>query len=333
MYATRPLSLFKDHPAEVAASCTPFEGPGSGYLIVKSPDSDDVEDDKMAGCWGTGSDRETPVLHLPFPQDRVLTVLYRLDDCEGGFFVAARVQSILRRVIATGKHKGLVRACSREDDMVTCCFCRWIKDVEPRPFDPADVYQQMEISKNKIFDVSEAKGLDAALRSSLLADSGCHRLDGFQTTVIGRWYCPFYLVKEDGVAPPAQMNRSMFYEVVLEQRWETVHLHGGSKLATKHVFLDGSIKADQEAETAHQHNDGYVYFRTSEGQRLGVCTMLWERMLWEEHRNGWVDEVDDAGKFSGVESVLVEKFMLKRMDGSVAAAFDFLHLNKIRTKV
>ncbi|GJN03465.1 hypothetical protein PR202_ga20916 [Eleusine coracana subsp. coracana] len=274
MYATRPLSLFKDHPAEVAASCTPFEGPGSGYLIVKSPDSDDVEDDKMAGCWGTGSDRETPVLHLPFPQDRVLTVLYRLDDCEGGFF-----------------------------------------------------------SKNKIFDVSEAKGLDAALRSSLLADSGCHRLDGFQTTVIGRWYCPFYLVKEDGVAPPAQMNRSMFYEVVLEQRWETVHLHGGSKLATKHVFLDGSIKADQEAETAHQHNDGYVYFRTSEGQRLGVCTMLWERMLWEEHRNGWVDEVDDAGKFSGVESVLVEKFMLKRMDGSVAAAFDFLHLNKIRTKV
>ncbi|GJN16261.1 hypothetical protein PR202_gb03307 [Eleusine coracana subsp. coracana] len=48
-------------------------------------------------------------------------------------------------IIATGKHKGLVRACSREEDMVTCCFFRCIKDMEPRPFDPADVYQQMEI--------------------------------------------------------------------------------------------------------------------------------------------------------------------------------------------
>ncbi|GJN16260.1 hypothetical protein PR202_gb03306 [Eleusine coracana subsp. coracana] len=141
-------------------------------------------------------------------------------------------------------------------------------------------------------------------------------------------------LKEDGIAPPEQMGRSIFYEVLLEQGWEPVHLLGGSKLATNHVFLDGSVKADQEAETAHQHNNGYVYFRTPEGQRLGVCTMLWERILREEHRNRWVDEVlDDAGKFSGVGSVLVEKFVLKRMDGSVAAAFDFLHPNKIRRKV
>jgi hypothetical protein len=30
--------------------------------------------------------------------------------------------------------------------------------------------------------------------------------------------------------------------------------------------------------------------------------------------------------------VLVERFIVKRMDGSVVVAFDFMHLNKIRGK-
>ncbi|GJN03467.1 hypothetical protein PR202_ga20918 [Eleusine coracana subsp. coracana] len=128
----------------------------------------------------------------------------------------------------------------------------YFRNAKPRPFDPADVYQQIEVvqhrpvrftaraiaedafsvfhyrkknsrlhasSKNKRFDIGKALSLDVELRSAqlvdyssshhenfdlgeapgLLNDSG-HRLNAFPFTV-GRWYCPFYLVKEGGFSP------------------------------------------------------------------------------------------------------------------------------------
>jgi hypothetical protein len=68
-----------------------------------------------------------------------------------------------------------------------------------------------------------------------------------------------------------------------------------------------------------------------EGERVGVCTNVWERMRWEEHRGGWVDEDEDAGKVAG-GLVLMERFVVKRLDGVVVVAFDFAHLNRIRGK-
>ncbi|TVU06064.1 hypothetical protein EJB05_49255, partial [Eragrostis curvula] len=52
-------------------------------------------------------------------------------------------------------------------------------------------------------------------------------------------------------------------------------------------------------------------------------------MRWEVSRGGWVDEDDEiAGKVAG-RSVLVERFVVKRMDDTVAVAFDFVHLSKV----
>ncbi|XP_062190983.1 uncharacterized protein LOC133894828 [Phragmites australis] len=371
MYATKPLSLFRSQPE--AASRPPPEGRNSGYLVVKSPDDDG--DDGKTCCWGTCGG--TRVWELPFPQNRVLTVRYTEDHDESNttyadavVFVPVPDQPLASNryyaVIATGRRKGLVRACSREEDMTPCCFCRCISDVEPRPFDPADVYQQIEIvqrrrgrftaravaadgfpyflyrkkywrvyaSKPKNYDLGEAaRGLDAALRSRQLSDANLlDALPAPTNMAVGKWYCPFYLIKEDGVAPAEQMDRSAFYEVALEQRWELVHEHrGGSKLASKKAFIGGSVEARQEAGSS-RHGDAYAWFRaTATGQRIGVCTSVWERMRWEEYRGGWVDEEEDAGKVAG-GSVLVERFVVKRMDGSVAVAFDFVHLNKIRAK-
>ncbi|KAL6596169.1 hypothetical protein ACP70R_047533 [Stipagrostis hirtigluma subsp. patula] len=369
MYATKPLSLFKSHPE--AASGPPPEGRNSGYLVVKGDDDDG--DDGETCCWGTCGG--TRVRELPFPQNRVLTVRYTEHHGESSttysdavVFVPVPDQPLASNryypVIATGRRRGLVRACSRDEDMVTCCFCRCISDVEPRPFDPADVYQQVEIvqrrpgrftaravagdgfpyflyrkkywrvyaSKPKNFDLGEARGLDAALRSRQLAIVP-EALSAPVNTAVGKWYCPFYLIKEHGVPPPEQMDRSAFYEVALEQRWEPAHAHGGgSKVASKKVLVGGSVEAMQEAAGSSRHGDGYVWFRAAaSGQRVGVCTSVWERMRWEAYRGGWVDEDEDAGKVAGGE-VLVETFVVKRMDGSVAVAFDFVHLNKVRAK-
>jgi hypothetical protein len=372
MYATKPLSAFMSHP-ETASQSTP-EGRSSGYLVVKGPD-DDGEDGQTC-CLGTCGG--TRVWDLPFPQNRVLTVRYTEHHGESSttyahayVFVPVPDQPLAANryyaVVATGRRAGLVRECSREEDMTPCCFCRCVNDVEPMPFDLADVYQQVEIvqrrrgrftaravapdgfpyflfrkkywcvyaSRPKSFDLGEARGLDAALRSRQLSADGGSLLGDvvLAPAAVGRWYCPFYLVKEDGVALPEQMDRNAFYEVVLEQRWEPAHALGGrSKMASKKALIGGSVEARHESAGASRHGDAYLWFKVrATGQRLGLCTSVWERMRWEEYRGGWVDEEEDAGKVAG-RSVLVERFAFKRMDGSVAVAFDFVHLNKIRAQ-
>ncbi|KAF0899172.1 hypothetical protein E2562_013390 [Oryza meyeriana var. granulata] len=376
MYATKPFSLFKSNPE--AASQPPPEGRNSGYVVVKGPDDDGGDDETC--CWGTcGGSR---VRDLPFPQNRVLTVRYTEHHGESSttytdavVFVPVHDQPLASNryyaVVATGKYKGLVRACSREEDMTTFCFCRCIKDAKPRPFDPADVYQQIEIvqrrrgrftaravaadgfpyflyrkkywrvyaSKPKHFDLGEAPGMNAALRSRQLAGNN-FLADAFPRTTtptaVGKWYAPFFLVKESGVSPPEQMDRATFYEVSLEQRWEPVHDGGFGKLDSKRVLIGGSVLERQEG--GERHGDGYVWFGAAAtagpgaGQRVGMSVSLWERMQWEEYRGGWVDEHKEAGMVAAGGSVLVERFVVKRMDGSVAVAVDFVHFNKVREK-
>ncbi|TVU06061.1 hypothetical protein EJB05_49252, partial [Eragrostis curvula] len=373
MYATKPLSLFKSHPE--AASCLSPEGQNSCYLVVKSADEDG--EDGETCCWGTCGG--TPVRDLPFPQNRVLTVRYTekhgetnttYADADAVVFVPVPDQPLSSNryyaVIASGKHKGLVRTCSSEEDMVPCCFCRCIKDAKPRPFDPADVYQQMEIvqkrpgkftakavapdgfphflyrkkhwrvfaSMPKNFDLGEAPGTDSALRSRHLAEvSLVEAFSAPMNFAVGKWYCPFYLIQEDGMAPSEQMDRSAFYEVTLEQLWEAVDARGGSKTTSKKELIAGNVEAEEEAAGSSRHGDAYVWFRAAAaGQKIGVATSVLERMLWEQYKGGWVGNEENDGHVAAGVLVLVERFVVKRMDGTVAVAFDFAHLNKVRAK-
>jgi hypothetical protein len=369
MYLTKPLSLFKSQPE--AALEPPPEGRNSGYLVVKGAADEETR------LWGLLADRR--VRELPFPQDRVLKVQYTVSTGqstatyqESVVFVPVPDQPLASNryyaVIAKGKRKGLVRACSREEDMATCCFCRCISDVAPRPFHPADVYQQVEIvqrrrgwftaravasdafpssilrhkywevyaSKNKKFHLGEALGLNAAaLRTRQLAVADSFPVAATAAAAaVGKWYSPFFLVKEASVTPREQMERSAFYEVTLEQRWEpAVHPAGGgvSKIASKKALIGGIVEAEQESLNL-RHGDAYMWFRAAAtGQMVGVCTSMWERMRWEQCRGGWVDEEEDAGQVAG-GSVLVERFVVKRLDGSVVVAFDFVHFNKVGAK-
>ncbi|KAF8701976.1 hypothetical protein HU200_033310 [Digitaria exilis] len=336
MYATKPLSLFKSQPE--AASGPPPEGRNSGYLVVKGAADEETR------FWGLLPDRR--VRELPFPQNCVLKVRYTVNNGQNGtttreeavVFVPVPDQPLASNryyaIIAKGKRKGLVRA----------------------PFHPADIYQQLEIvrrrrgwftaravapdafpssilrhkywrvyaSGSRKFNLGEAPGLDVVLRSSQLAVADT-------AAAVGRWYSPFFLVKEAGVAPRGQMERSAFYEVTLEQRWVPVHQHGGgSKLGSRKALVGGVVEAEQESLMNSRQGDGYVWFKAAAtGQVVGVCTSMWERMLWEQYRGGWVDEEEDAGKVAG-GWVLVERFVVKRLDGRVVVAFEFVHLNKVR---
>jgi hypothetical protein len=321
-------------------------------------ESDDDSDDDCGTCC-LGPYNSSRVHNLPFPQNRVLTVGTTDGDGENNaantvLFVPVLDQPLASNryyaVIASGRRKGLVRACSREEDMTPCCFGMSVNDVEPRPFDPADIYQQIEIvqrrrgqftaravapdsfpyslyrtkywhayaSKPKNFDLSEALGINTVLRSRQLADAMT------PLALVGKWYCPFYLVKEGGLSPPEQLDSAAFYEVTLEQRWEPIR----DDAVSSRVLIGGSVEARQEvSSTGSRYGNGYVWFRSpATGQRVGVATTMWEKMRWEQFMGGWVDE--ETGWLPG-RSVLVERFLVKRTDGSVAMAFDFAHVKKI----
>ncbi|TVU06057.1 hypothetical protein EJB05_49248, partial [Eragrostis curvula] len=159
--------------------------------------------------------------------------------------------------------------------------------------------------EHRKLDLCEAWGLDDNLRARQLSASTWRLgVSSFpapaSTAAVGRWYCPFYLVKEDGVSPRKQMDRSPFYEVTMEQRWEA---HDG-----------GSSKLGCQQEGVHR--------AAASGQRIGVCTSVWERMRWwVESRGGWVD---GAGTVTG-GSVLVERFAVKRMDGCLCTSAKSQH--------
>ncbi|KAF0899171.1 hypothetical protein E2562_013389 [Oryza meyeriana var. granulata] len=376
MYTTKPLSAFANHPEAASRLPPAAEGGCSGYLAVKSDDEGADE----TRCWGSCSDG-TRVRGLPFPQNRVITVM----DPGLGEYAGAYADAVVfvpvpgvplssnryYAVLTAGKRQGHVRACSREDDVVTRCFCRCVRDAKPRPFDPADVYQQMEIvphkdgftarsvaadglpyflyrskcwlayaSKPKHFDLGEALGLNDPLRSrSLLHGHAALTTPPAAAAVaVGRWYTPFFFVREDGVPLKTQMDRATFYEIVLEQRWEA--MGGAAPEVSKRVLVGGRVEGkleDAVAASARPGGDGYEWFSAATwpaGQRVGVHASLWEKMVWEEQKGGWVaDEEEDGVRKTmagaGGRSVLVERFAVKRMDGSVVVAFDFFHVNKI----
>jgi len=355
MYATKRLSEFKATPE--AALHPPPEGPSSGYVVVKEEDHDEE-----TNCWGfcCGSPR---VRDLPFPQNKTLTVKFsrqqgknRSSYHETVLFVPVINLPLSANryyvIVAKGKHKGQVHTCSKEDDMTTCCFCRSIKDVKPKPFDYRDIYQQIEIiphkgrftaksvasdgfppyifrqkywalheNKPEVHQLSEALGVNQTIRLNYL------KFNTSTNIITGKWYCPFIFLNE-GSALKDQMQKSMFYEVTLEQFWE--NLHSGTE--NKRILLRGKESMREEAESS----DGFVWFIKTgnlNGERIGLSLALWERIKWEENRGGW-----DQGSHAILEevksgnNVLVERFSFKRLDGSMALALDFIHTNKVRAK-
>lgn len=69
MYVTRPLSLYIRSPESL--SVPPPEGSNSGYLVLS-----DHEESETTSCFGLCKSKS--IKHLPFPQNKDLTVWYSI---------------------------------------------------------------------------------------------------------------------------------------------------------------------------------------------------------------------------------------------------------------
>ncbi|CDP00528.1 unnamed protein product [Coffea canephora] len=280
MYVARPLSEYTKNPDTLSL---PPEGPNSGYLVIQD------EESETYSCFGLCKNRT--VRDLPFPQNKNLTVQYvqgsgesqdvSLDDAVFIPVLNLPLSSNRYYVIKPhGNHKGKAVTCSREEDKTTCCFCRCVKDIKPRPFDPKNIYQQFEVfvyeaacvgrgyfyaksvapdgfppyflrrkgwsvhtKTPKHYELDEAPGLNASLRARLPEFSVPPSYKSSEAVVVGKWYSPFLFIK-DGIVKD-QMKRSMFYQVTLEQKWEQVYSTQNSYHEAKSVSMDVTI--DREA--------------------------------------------------------------------------------------
>ncbi|XP_059076801.1 uncharacterized protein LOC131039509 [Cryptomeria japonica] len=373
--------------------------PYSAYLLLE----EDEHDMNGSNCWGF---RKAYLRKLPFPQDKCLTIQNTKRKRKNSptesysvYFIPVLGQPISSNcyyvVRAEGKHKGrLVETCSTDEDMVTFCCCRSVKDFHPRPLQPAESYQHMKIisgrksrfkAKSIVSDGFPPLFLRRKHRIMVAKDMcGNHRrlahvggenpelraqLPPFDfpllqrrppVVIVGEWYCPFIFINELGTRlkdPQIQVMECPFYKMDLEKFWEEIYSTGGEIYSTggvteKYVDVEKSLMVEEvllfgEEETEEiRDTDGSVLFRgVGKQSRRGVGVKLsWPiiaKMRADQERYG-LEGVRDvrvkksfssngmARKFSCY--VVVERYVLKRMDGSVALTYSFRNSNQIQGK-
>ncbi|CAA0822456.1 Protein of unknown function (DUF1262 [Striga hermonthica] len=377
MYVTRPLSQVLKSP-----KIGQPDGPNSGCLVIEDEESVTYS---FFGLW-----RNRKLKFLPFPQDKELRVRYTKTNgltitvFEDHVFLIP----VINQPLDSNRYYAIVPHGSRkgEDDKTTCCFCRLVNDVEPRPLDPQNVYQQFQIASyhcgcsgcfiatSKALDgfppsflrregwtthtktthnikLDTANGLDPVLRACLPNFDFSISREFSEPLVVGKWYSPFVFIKERTLRE--QVKFSMYYEWTLEKRWERIfacrNKGNDNRVVIDDVFEDerafvGGVRGEWDEKSSVDGVVSYVGY-VSGGEKktsVGLRVEIVERMRWEESRGGWAGGAGGRVRVSKVEEcegwdefglyVLVERFNLRRMDGSLVLFCDFRHFHHVRAK-
>ncbi|KAL1807827.1 hypothetical protein ACET3Z_024817 [Daucus carota] len=206
----------------------------------------------------------------------------------------------------------------------------------------------------KNYTLGEALGIDSALRARLPSWNFPLSHKSSKAVVVGKWYSPFIFIKDGTSTPRDQMENSVFYEMTLEQRWEKIFEcdytdHGNVAMVDAVVPIESVLVGGREAVWNKKNVvDNAIWFKNvgSQGEEVsvGLSLEIVERMKWEEERVGWAGGDEREVRVNRVEEfrgdaegwkkfgcyVLVESFVLKRMDGSVVMTYDFKHTHQIK---
>ncbi|KAG7013091.1 hypothetical protein SDJN02_25847, partial [Cucurbita argyrosperma subsp. argyrosperma] len=327
MYVTRPLSAYRNSPAAAACEVEP-EGPNTGILVI--------EDEASESKWLFGLLKRRSVKALPFPQNMIMELRYTRN--EGEHQRIDRLNALLIPVLnqPSSSNQYYNMSC-----LGPCGFMSHSMapdGVPPRFLRHKGWRAYTKPLKN--FKPTQALGVDVALRGRLPELN-------LKPTVVGKWYCPFIFIREGEVGD--QMRSSPYYEMTLEQHWEEVFgcyneggLVGNGVEVDVYVKRQGVFVGGVAAERVVV-DGGVVWFGERE---VGVSTAVVERVKWEEERGGFKwgghEEVERVVRREAFEGLgvwrrfgcyaLVERFVLKRMDGSVVLTWDFTHTHQIRIK-
>lgn len=231
------------------------------------------------------------------------------------------------------------------------------KSVAPNGYPPHFLRRKgwsIQTSIPRNFMLDEALGLDSTLRAKLPEFNFPVSSKSSNVVTVGRWYCPFMFVKDGKLKD--QIKKSMYYEMTLEQRWEQV-------FASENSYSEGNVVVEVEVEKEGvvvggrrvllgemKVVDGVMWYgnfsNVEEVGAVGLSMAVVDRMMWEVERFGWTnggsrreERIKMAEENGGGSQwrkfgcyVLVESFVLKRMNGSLVLTHDFKHTHYVRSK-
>ncbi|RWR77053.1 LOW QUALITY PROTEIN: hypothetical protein CKAN_00552600 [Cinnamomum micranthum f. kanehirae] len=236
------------------------------------------------------------------------------------------------------RHRGRFNAKSRAPNGIPPRFLRR-KEWRAKASTPND------------WGLGEAHGLNVSLRMRLPEFNFPISNRRSSEVVVGRWYCPFMFIKEIN-SLKEQMKKSIFYVMTLEQWWEEIQMCENDGSRGNVVEVNATLQRQsvglfgEEAMQEDTHMvDGMMWFRSLSDMGVGRVGLNWaivERMIWEEAKGGgklgWKEMIERAEEFhrSGWKKfgcyVLVERFALRRLDGSLVLTYDFRHTHRIQSK-
>ncbi|GMP58696.1 hypothetical protein CsSME_00022279 [Camellia sinensis var. sinensis] len=332
MYVTRPLSYYLRSPEYLSL---PPEGPNSGYL------------------------------------NKNLTVRNSSGSGENISYYDAAFVPVLNQPLSSNLYYAIKPHGSRkgEEDMRTCCFCNCIRDVDTRPLDPNDICQQFQIipyatacrsggtfhatsilpdafppyflrrkgreiytKTPKNYELGEALGINTALHSHLPAFDFPLSYKSSEAVVVGKWYCPF--IWEQIFTCENGYNQGNVVSVDVTVQREMVIVAGREAVWDENNVANGVIWFTSFGGAGEEVN-------------IGLSSLIVDRMKGEQERGGWLGgekrlvTVNKTEEYAGIGVggwsrfgcyVLVDRFVLKRMDGSVVLTYDFKHTHVIRSK-
>ncbi|XP_058114955.1 uncharacterized protein LOC131257975 [Magnolia sinica] len=200
------------------------------------------------------------------------------------------------------------------------------------------------------FQLGEAHGIDLSPRARLPAFDFPISNKHSRSVVVGKWYIPFMFIKEDGTSSKDQMKKSMFYEMYLEQMWDEIHMCENHSTEQNAVVVNTTVRREivmiSGLEAIPHVVDGVMWLRGPPNSiGMGLSMAVVDRMKWEACRGGWIDgnerdlKVERVEEFGGVNGwrkfgcyMLVERFVLRRMDGTLVLTYDFNHTHLIQSK-
>ncbi|CAL5396491.1 unnamed protein product [Camellia sinensis] len=277
MYVTRLLSHILRSPESLSL---PPDGPNSGYLVIQDKES------KTTPFFGFLN-----VQDLPLPQNKKLHVNYLSDDEETTFVPVVNKPLSSNLYYALKPHgscKGESYACSKEEDMSSsCCWGNSIQDVEPRPLDPNDILSA--ISYHSLRKKPQQWWC-------IFCNINCTRW--FSSTPFEKrrvWYCPFMFIKNGTLRD--WMKRSMFYEMILEQRWEQIFCCENDYSKGNVVSLDVAVQTEMVIMAGRNAvwdensvTNGVIWFMSlvgvGEEVNIGLSSLIVDRMKWKQERGG-----------------------------------------------
>lgn len=209
--------------------------------------------------------------------------------------------------------------------------------------------------------LSEALGIDTNLRARLPDFNFSISNIRSPSVIVGRWYCPFAFVREKYSGVKSQMRKSLLYSMTLEQCWEEIYSCGNhSDNDQRSNVVNVNVKAEREVavidgmEALREDTSrvGFTRFvvQNPYGRKgvlsVGLSPAIVENIRWVLEEGGWINgEGESKVKIVRVEEntsesrwkmfgcyVLVESFVLRRMNGSMVLKWSFRHTHTVKCK-